>query len=170
MRPQNPATAQEHGLTVPDPASELGRLLKQVENHLRRGDVDNGLECLARARSASPWALNATAVCFLRKSEAARAVDILRRLVLGGSGFSMRTDVPVAFRSNFAIALLIDGNTPGCLSTLHELRDDHSPGLERLRKAVADWKAGLSWWQKILFCLGGSVSTPIKLDGEIGEV
>ncbi|MGE3808794.1 MAG: hypothetical protein AB7K24_29365 [Gemmataceae bacterium] len=163
-------SAPEPGLSSPNPMSELGKLLKQVEYHLKQGAAAKALDSLARARSTSPWASNATAVCFLRKGEAARAVEILRRLVLDGSGFSLRTDIPVAFRCNFAIALLLDGNTPGCLGTLHELRAEQSPGLERLRKSIADWKASLSWWQRIQFCFGGEVSTPIKLDGEIGEI
>lgn len=61
----------------------------------------------------------------------------------------LKPDAPLVFKTNFATALLASNNMAGCLSVLHEIKNEEDPTVKRLRAAIAQWKQGLSFWQKL---------------------
>ncbi|HEY1376983.1 MAG TPA: hypothetical protein VGF55_09320, partial [Gemmataceae bacterium] len=112
---------------------EVTDLMSRVGDFLAEGQPRKGLDLLARCGLGSPWAANATGVCLLRLGDARRAIGLFRGLVLGPGGLVLRRDVPTAFKTNFATALLMDGNVPGCTGVLAEVREDDHPAVRKLR-------------------------------------
>jgi hypothetical protein len=145
-------------------------LLGKVDKLLREGQPERALEIISRAKINSPWVTNAAAVCQLRLGNAKVAVDVFRGLVLASGGLILRQDIPAAFKTNYATALLAMNNLGGCLSVLAELRDEEHPGALRLRAAVQRWKQGLSLWQKIQWYTGGEPACLVTLDFPPGDL
>src|SRR5262249_53079021 len=136
--PSTEAHEQAKG-AVPWPP-EVVDLLSRVDKLLREGQPERALEIISRSKINSPWVMNAAAVCQLRLGNAKVAVDALRGLVLASGGLILRKDIPAAFKTNYATALLAMDNPGGCLDVLAELGDEDHPGVHRLRAAVQRWK------------------------------
>ena len=149
---------------------EVANLLDRVGSLLHAGQPRQAFDLLAEARSGSPWAATATAVCLLRLGQAGRAVELLRGRVLGAGGVCLRDDVPVVFKINFATALLAAGNLAGGQRVLDEIREEPNPAVQKLRAALRRWRDGLSFWQKLRWSLGGEPSSPLVLDEALGEL
>jgi hypothetical protein len=162
------ATTQRTAANARPP--ETAALLQKVERVLQAEGPEEALELLARSRDNSPWVTNARGVCLLRLGEAARAVDLFRGLVLGAGGLCLRQDVPTVFQTNFATALLLAGNLSGFLSALADTHDKGHPAVQRLAAAVGKWRAGLSFWEKVRWYLGGEVGRPVTLDCPPGDL
>lgn len=156
------ATAEKH-------PSESLELRDQIEQILQAGQPKKALDVLARSRDHSPWSTNAIAVSLLRLGKAEQAIDLFRNLVLSGSLF-LRSDVPTAWKVNFAIALLMTDNLPGCIQVLRDIRDADHPSVQRLANAIRQWESELSLWEKIQWHLGGQPARPVKLDFLPGEL
>src|SRR5690349_864375 len=118
---------------------ELVRLIERVDRLLREGEPRKALDLLARSKEGSPWSVNATGVCLLRLGDAPRAIELFRHLVLAPGGLVLKSDVPTAFKVNFATALLLDGNLTGCTSVLGEIREEQHPAVQKLRAAIRRW-------------------------------
>ena len=101
---------------------------------------------------------------------AAAAVDMFRGLVLAAGGLSLRDDVPVVFKANYAAALFASGNVAGGRGVLAEMRGEEHPAVEKLRAAARRWAAGLTLWQKVSWFLGGQPDRPFVLDGPPGDL
>ena len=149
---------------------ETAALLQKVEQVLQAEGPEKAFELLARSKDNSPWVTNARGVCLLRLGEAARAVDLFRGLVLGAGGLCLRQDVPTVFKTNFATALLLTGNLAGFLSALGDTHDKEHPAVQRLGAALGRWRAGLSFWEKVRWYLGGEVGRPVTLDFPPGDL
>jgi hypothetical protein len=148
---------------------ERPALLDQVEKLLQDGLPKKALGLLARNKDQTPWLTNATGVCLLRLGEADRAVELFRNLVLSGSLF-LRPDVPTAWKVNFATALLMANNLYGCIRVLGEIREEHHPGVQRLRAALQEWHGKLSVWEKVQWFLGGQPARRVNVDFLPGEL
>ena len=98
------------------------------------------------------------------------AVELFQRLLLESDSLVLRSDCPVPFVTNYATALLLEGNVRGASVVLHELRREAHPAARRLRDAVASWRGRLSWWARLQYSLYGVVSVPITLDFPPGEL
>jgi len=145
-------------------------LLGKAEQLLAEEQAGGALDLIARAKVNSPWATNALAVCQLRLGNEKVAVDLFRGLVLASGGILLRRDVPVAFKTNYATALLSAQNINGCLSVLSEIKQEEHPAVARLRAAIRRWKEGLSFWQKINWYMGGQPAHPVVLDFPRGDL
>ena len=163
-----PAPTNE--LAVLPKSQEIVELLAKTARSLDAGDPKRALDLIDRARLNSPWLTNALGVCHLRLGNAKIAMDAFRGLVLAGGGILLRSDVPVVFKTNFAISLLMLDNLGGCLSILAELQEDEHPAVGRLKRAVQRWKQGLSWWEKMRWYLGGQIAQPVVLDFPPGDL
>ena len=109
---------------------------------------------------------NNRAVDLLRTGQIEKSLEILRGLLFPGDGVIMRDDVPPAIKANFVTALLLKQNIEAAESWLrHESRSSH-PRFDELKSAIAVWRAGLSWSQK----LGIRQKSPISLTFTPGEV
>jgi hypothetical protein len=109
-------------------------------------------------------------VCLLRLGEAGRAVDVFRGLVLIPGTVCVRPDAAPEHKSNFAAALLTAGNVAGGLRALDEVGDEGRPAVRRLRDAVRRWREGLSFWERLRWCLGGGPARPVALGDDFGEL
>jgi hypothetical protein len=167
----NPSTGvqgQAKGAETRPP--EVVDLLGKVDKLLREGQPKRALEIISRAKINSPWVTNAAGVCQLRLGNAKVAVDVFRGLVLASGGLILRQDIPAAFKTNYATALLAMDNLAGCLGVLAEVRDEDHPGAQRLRAAVQRWKQDLTLWQKIQWYTGGQPARPVTLDFPPGDL
>jgi hypothetical protein len=144
--------------------------LERAEALLRAGQPKKALDLLARSGPSSPRLTNALGVCLLRLGEAGRAADVFRGLVLVPGTVCLRQDAPPEHKSNYAAALLAAGNVAGGLRALDEVGDEDRPAVRRLRAAVRRWREGLSFWQRVRWCLGDGLNQPVQLDGDLGEL
>jgi hypothetical protein len=148
----------------------LTDLIDRVGDLLGEGRPQKCLELLARSGLGSPWAANATGVCLLRLGQTRRAIELFRGLVLGPGGLVLRRDLPTAFKTNFATALLMDGNVSGCTSVLAEVREDDHPTLQKLRAAIRRWRDGMSFRENVWWHLGSPPDRPVELGFEPGDL
>lgn len=146
---------------------EIGKLLDRVKDLLDAGKPQDALKILSR--ESSEWARNARSVCFLRLGQPTQAVETLRGLVIDGV-LNLREDAPMTFKTNFATALLLSGNISGGIGTLHDIRDDANPEVQRLRSAVAKWRESMTFWQKFGWLLGIIPNHPLTIDGPPGDI
>jgi hypothetical protein len=109
-------------------------------------------------------------VCLLRLGNAQRAIELFRGLVLGPGGLVLRRDVPTAFKTNFATALLMDGNVAGCTSVLASLREEDHPAVRKLRAAVRRWQEAMSLWERVCWHFGSPPNRPVELGFEPGDL
>jgi hypothetical protein len=138
-------------------------LVGRVGCLLREGQAQTALDVLRRSRASTSWAVNATGVCLLRLGEVRQAIDVFRSLVL-------RPDVPPVFKTNFATALLMDGNVAGCTSVLGEFREEDHPVVRNLRAAIRRWQEGMSFWEKVWWHLGSPPDRAVELGFVPGEL
>src|SRR5262249_24966424 len=106
----------------------------------------------------------------LRLGNTKVAVNTFRGLVLTAGGLVLRDDVPAVFKMNFATALLADGNLPGGLRVLDEVRDEGHPAVREVREAVRRWKAGMTVWPRLWGSVGGQPPRPLVLDFALGRL
>lgn len=151
------------------PPEELATLFRDIERHLEARSPDKALEIVRRSRISSPWMTHAAGVCQLRLGNAAAAITAYRGLVLT-SGVSLRSEVPVVFKLNFAAALLMDGNVGGFDSAIAELRDEDHPAVLRYRQAVQDWKRSWPWWRRAFWSFIGPPNEPFHSSFPLGEL
>lgn len=151
------------------PSPELAALLEKTRRLLDEGQARKALDILVRDKGNTAEVRNAIGVCLLRLGDHGRAVEHFRSMALA-SGFSMRRDLPIAVKTNFATALLAGGNIAGCCSTLDEIRDEQNPTVQKLRATIGRWKSNLPLGKKVQWYLGGEVNHPVVLDFVPGEL
>ncbi len=145
-------------------------VLSDVASHLDQGEPAKALALIRKRRTGSPWVVNAVGVCHLRGGDAERAVEVFRGLAIGAGGIQLRPDSPATFRANLAAALFAAGNVPGCLAVLAEIRDDEHPAVHGVRRALARWRGGLSFWQKVGLHLGSEPPVTLPPDTTLGAL
>jgi hypothetical protein len=166
--PRSAETNNEHGL--PTKTAELAGVLARADQLLAAGKPDEAFLSISRAKSKSPWATNALAVCQLRQGNVRTALDIFRGLVLAAGGINVRSDIPVVFKTNFAVTLLHAQNVAGCLSVLAKLNEDEHPTVARLNVAIDRWKTNLTVWERMNWYLGGYPNRPVEMDFPPGDL
>jgi predicted Zn-dependent protease len=163
-----PGNSDQAGTAEKHPSEPSG-LRDQIEKLLQAGRPKKALDVLARTKVRSPWSTNAVAVCLLRLGQAEQAVELFRNLVLSGSLF-LRPDVRTVWKVNFAIALLMTDNLPGCIQVLRDIHEEDHPSVQRLRNAIRQWKQELSLWEKLQWHLGGQPARRVRLGCPPGEL
>jgi hypothetical protein len=159
-----PATAA-HQTRTPDPAwpTDVASILTRASQLLQAQGPQAALDFLSASRAASPWLVNAVAVCRLRLGQADRALVALRQLALAPSGFGLREDAPVRFKANYAAAQLLCGMHAACVVTLSQTRAEADPSVRRLREGVRRWRNSLPFWRRFLIMLGAD-GGPVTLE------
>ncbi len=146
---------------------EIAKLLERVKELLDSGKTQEAVKALSR--EDSQWARNARGVCHLRLGDANAAVDTLRALVVTRH-LNLRAEAPLVFKTNLATALLLSGNTGGGESILCDIRDEQNEKVQKLRAAIEQWKARMSFWEKLRWWLGGEPARPFSLDDPPGDL
>lgn len=117
------------------------------------GDYEAAFKILVQSGSA-PEIVNARCVCLMRMGKVQQAVRAYRTLVLKPGCTWMKSELPTAYKANFAMALLLDSRVTGCLGVLAELREEGHPTVTRLRQAIKEWETKLTWWQRFQWRFG----------------
>ncbi|MCB9854987.1 MAG: hypothetical protein H6818_04810 [Phycisphaerales bacterium] len=145
--------------------------LVRIERLIEAGEYADALESLRAGKSDSAAMRNARGVVLMRLGRAEEAVSLFRSLTTNDTGLFLKKDAPIIFKTNYATALLLNGNVTGALVVLKEINDETHPGVVRLRTAIARWRKTLSLPRRVWMCLaGGSPEKPIALDWVPGEL
>ena len=160
-------------LPIADPFSkpkDVAELLRLVESLLSENRPTKAIEAVRLSKFSSVWIRNAAGVCHLRLGNVRSAVDVYRGFVLTPNNLMLRSDIPIVFKSNFATALIQDGNIPGCLNALGNCTATDHPAVGRLRMAIAEWKKGLTLWQRFNWFTGIQPDVPVVLNFPPGDL
>lgn len=157
-----PASSAQH---VPD---NVLKLFQKACRLLDSGHAKEAADELRPHASSHPLLGNTMGVCLLRNGQSTAAVHQFRNLALDTTTFSVRRNVPRAFQTNFATALLMDGHVAGCLEVLRDIDTSDDPEVRRLQATVKAWEQGLSWWARMNWMFGIEPSRKPVLDFQPG--
>jgi hypothetical protein len=121
-------------------------VFERAMRYAQAGNIERALHLLDAGGREAHFR-NARGVCLMRLGKFDDAIRVLRELALAPGCTWMRPELPVAYKTNFATALLLGGHAAGCLEILAEINDEQHPSVKRLRAAIRRWQASLSWWQ-----------------------
>jgi len=147
---------------------EIAELLAKVQVLLDERQPAKAIELITRSRLISPWVQNAIGVCRMRLGQTQSAVDLFRGMVVSET-LNLRDDVPAVCKTNYATALLVNKNLPGCQNVLRELGEAH-PTAHKLKAAIERWKNGMGLWQKIQWYTGTEMTDAVPLDFPAGDL
>lgn len=145
-------------------SGQVSEILQKVEQLLEQGRINDALHAATSQSSGNPAQSNARAVCLLRLGKPEEAVRILRSIVIDQTGVLMRQDIPISYKSNFAVALAMAGNLSGAKSVLSELGNNTDEQLLSLRQCIATTLSKRTFLQKLKSFLGTGDDAPITLD------
>ena len=154
---------------VPQPSDRAAGIYRKVVGLLEAGRVKEALDAVRTHSGTDPSLKNLHGVCLMRAGSASDAVRLYRQLVLSSNGVTLRPEAPSAFKANFATALLLDGSVAGAEAVLQEAADESHPAVTRLRDAIAKWRSGLSFWQRVQSWCGLDPGRPVQLDFAPGD-
>jgi Flp pilus assembly protein TadD len=151
--------------------SQSASPLDQVKQLLAENRLDEAQKVLGRMHDTSVSALNVRAVCLMRSGRADEALRILNPLVFPHGGMMVDPAAPIQVKVNYATALLLSGNLPGCTSALAELRDEKAPSVEKLRQAIARWRKSQGLLRRLTMALGMEpYNAKVTLDYPPGDI
>ncbi len=171
----NNATNTTNGATrvvaVPQPFTREAAILQRAVVLAESAKYDAALAQL-RDHLHQPAFRNVQGVCLMRMGRSEQAIRVFRGLVLEPGCTWTKPNAPLAYRINFATALLLGGLPAGCMETLSEIRADHDPHILRLRGAIKNWEDRLSCWQRLNWRFGriAPANRPIALDYPAGDL
>jgi tetratricopeptide (TPR) repeat protein len=172
-QPQPAKTGQNDHPQTDRHESESGSRMQRIYVDARRcmdaGDYEKARQIL-NAGGSSDDMKNAKGVCLMRLGQFDEALRLYRNLVLQSGTMWMRPDVPVTWKVNFCTALLLAGHSAGCAASLAEINRNAHPAVVKLREAIADWKRGLSLWERFLWWIGQEPQHPVTLKFPPGEL
>jgi len=150
-------------------ASQAADVLENVRQLLSEGKAEHALGVLNASNLASSQVENLRGVCLLRLGNIEQATKIFRRLVFR-TNVGMDPDAPVEHKINYATALLLGSNVPGCNTVITEIYDKAHTGLVQLKEAIRKWKKSLSLGERLTMLIGVQPSKPVTLDFPPGIV
>lgn len=156
---------------VQQPPSREAAVLQRAVVLAESAKYDAALAQL-RDHLHQPEFRNVQGVCLMRMGRSEQAIRVFRGLVLEPGCTWMKPLAPLAYKINFATALLLGGLPAGCMETLSEMRAEHDPRVIRLRGAIKSWEDRLSCWQRLNWRFGriAPANRPIALDYPAGDL
>ncbi len=145
-------------------------VMRKVRELLDTGRPEEALLLLLRHGNGSPDAINARGVCLMRLGRPKESISLLRPLVFLKDSFCADPDARPQFITNFATALLLDGNMSGAREALKLLGPTQTPASQRLTGAIAHWRRGLGLLARLGLCLGLAPDRPMELDFPPGDL
>lgn len=133
------------------------------------GNPERALQLLKSDGRLTDAAINARSVCLMRLGRGEDARKALRTTVMQSECTWMKPDVPVIYRTNFCMALLLSGHPQGCLSLLMDIKEQDHPSVQRVRQALEAWQRGLTFWQRLQWKVGIEPETQFVLDSVPGD-
>lgn len=142
-------------------------LLANVDRLIAANQAAEAVKLIGFSYLSDPRIANALAVCHLRLGNTVRALRLIRNLSTYGT--SLRSDVPIVFRTNLAAAYLAAGDATECIRTLDEIGEEENPTVRRLR-AAAERALPRTTWERFLWWLGFFPGKIQGNDGQYGEL
>ena len=118
------------------------------------GNPEGALKLLKADSKTTDVMINARSVCLMRLGRGEDARKALRPVVMSSECTWMKPEVPVIYRTNFCMALLLSGHPQGCLSVLTDMQEQDHPAVQRVRQTLESWKRSLTFWQRLQWKLG----------------
>ncbi len=144
-------------------------LVTKASQLVEAGQYNEALRVLASFGHPNDEVRNAICVCLMRMDRAAEAVRQYRSFVVQPGCMWTKPELPVIYRTNFAVALLLNGLTMGGRDTLGEILEQTHPSVVRLRTAMKKWEAKLPFSQWLSWKLGLVPATLVSIDFLPGE-
>ena len=166
--PQRGDTASR-GAAEHQPSERVAGIYRKVVSLLEAGRAKEALDAVRTHSGTDPSLKNLHGVCLMRAGFASDAVRLYRQLVLSSNGVTLRPEAPTVFKSNFATALLLSRSVTGTEAVLQEAADESHPAVQRLRAAIARWRSGLSFWQRLQWRCGMDPGRPVDLGFAPGD-
>ena len=167
--PTSAAASSPPRASAPGP-SDKNPILTKAEKLLEQGRPKDAFELLNAKSTLDPVLRTARGVCLLRMQQPNLAVRAFREIVLASGSIGLRWDVPLHYKTNLALALLLDNNVAGCTSVLNETGHTDDPRVRRLVEILENWKSSLSFWQRIMWNMGVAPDVPVKIDFIPGDL
>lgn len=136
--------------------------IEQVRKMLESGKPQQALDYLDRLDSNNHLIQNARGVCLMRLGQADSANQILRDLAFRGQ-ICIPSDTSPLFAANYATTLLMKGYNQEALEILADLKPAQHPYIAALYDAAAEWKRGLTLFQRLCCRLKLYPKKPISL-------
>jgi hypothetical protein len=143
-------------------------LLDQARQLLDAGKPQEAFDLINAKGSGGAAFKNIRGVCLMRLGQPALAVRSFRSIALDANGITLRTDVPVGYKTNFATALLLEGNILGCQSALDEIRDEDDSGVRQLREVIRRWVSTMPFFKRLAWKAGIQPDHPLTVDFDLG--
>lgn len=147
--------------------------IREVADLLKIGRADKAIHLLRPSKRHHDSRLtNARGVCQMRLGLIEQSVSTYRTLVLEPVGLylGVRNNLPDAFKTNLATALLLKGDVVGGEEVLDEIDNQDYHAVGKLRDVIAAWRHELSLWEKIEDQLGVAPYHPVSLPFKPGEL
>lgn len=152
-----------------NPAS-LQEALARIRALLEQNRPMDAIELIRKTGMSNAELRNAYGVCLMRAGELDKALEVYRGLCIS-DGVSLKSKAPVVHLVNYATALLLKRNVPGCLSVLRHIPNSSRPAAARLLSAIDRWRRSHTWFQRLKSALSDRVpATSIELDFPPGEL
>lgn len=147
-------------------------LLHRISDLLAEGRC---IEALAIAQSCAgpfrpPEITNAHAVCLMRLGRSQEALHLLEQTVTHSGTLHLRDDVPVAWLTNYVLAMLMTGDAASASSTLRQIARQDSEPVRRLSQAIRAWDRSLPLRQRIRWRLGAPIASHFPWPGPLGQI
>ena len=165
-----PATAAQPSPVATPDAVEQNPVLAKAEKLLEQGRPKDAFELLNAKSSLDPVLRNARGVCLLRMQQPQLAVRAFREIVLATGSIGLRWNIPLHYKTNLALSLLLDKNVAGCASVLNETGQRDDPRVQRLLNVMRRWESGLTVWQRFMWRLGVEPNVPVTIDFVPGDL
>jgi hypothetical protein len=130
------------------------RVLSEAITLADAGNPEGALKLLKSDGRTNDVMANARTVCLMRLGRGEDARKTLRSVVMSSGCTWMKPDVPVIYRANFCMALLLSGHPQGCRSVLTDMKEQDHLSVQRVWHALEDWKRSLTFWHRLQWRLG----------------
>jgi Flp pilus assembly protein TadD len=130
-------------------AQSTSSVLSEAITLADAGNPERALQLLKSEGKSTDAVINARSVCLMRLGRGEDARKALRTTVMQSECTWLKPDVPVIYRTNFCMALLLSGHPQGCLSLLTDIKEQNHPSAQRVQQALDAWKRGLTFWQRL---------------------
>jgi WD40 repeat protein len=153
-----------------DSGSAAG-ILQQVQKLLDTRQPEKALELLTKNRQEDDdrWN-NAFGVCYLQMGKFEQGRSKFRGLVFSGPSTTFVSKAPTVYKANFAATLLAEGRLAECLQRLREINDEQARCVQKLRQAIAAWKARQSRLRRLFSFFGGQPDISTIRELQLGEL
>lgn len=150
-------------------ARSFSSVLPEVIALADAGNSERALLLVRSVGKSSDASVNARCVCLMRLGRFEEARDLMRGVAIQQGTTWMKPETPVIYRVNFCLALFLSGHSGGSKSLLLEMLEQDHPSVQRVHRAIENWRQNLTFWQRVQWAMGLEPEAKIVLDFTPGE-